>query len=74
MQLMRDKPGQLNKIYDQHTRSKVPMDFEIYGKPNHMLSFSKLDVDIYEMSQLTNMKPEEFVQMAEHLMDDPRLI
>ena len=25
MQLMRDKPSQLNKIYDQHTRSKVPM-------------------------------------------------
>lgn len=66
-ELVQSKPSQLQKIYDQNTRNKIPMEFETVSKPNTLVSFTGLSGSEYNMSQLGNMSPEEFVGTAERL-------
>ena len=37
-------------VYDQETKTKIPMDFEQIGKPNVMMSFSGIQNQDYIMN------------------------
>lgn len=66
------KPSRMKEIYDQQTKSKIPMDFEAVGKPNVLVSFSGIHDNHYLTGSLNNMTIEEFVQTADYLGDNPK--
>lgn len=64
--MLLSRPWQTKKIYDQMTQTKLPLDFNHFGKPNQLISFSGVNEDnTFIMNQLANMSSEEFVAAAE---------
>ena len=53
--LIKSNPSKLQQIYDHHTTSKIPMDVETTGKPNHLVSFFGVTDELPVMASLSDM-------------------
>ena len=58
------QPSKLQEIYDHQTKSKLPVDFEVVGKPNVFVSFSGIESGSYVNSQLGRMSAEEYTEIV----------